>query len=150
MQKNIPSYVNSKHQALWNKFCQYIWRHGAKSCALEMFMLRCYEISSGNIENAVSSNRLQLRGEFKTGDRCLWFRGIKMTFIWRRSPEGKLPAEKEGIIAHLVLRSICSLTKGQEIRVETRKEGKITQQNRRDDLESMSIEFQASECNQQC
>lgn len=47
-----------------------------------------------------------------------------MTFIWVRSPEGKLSAEKEVIIAYLVLTSICSSTKGEETTMETRKEDK--------------------------
>lgn len=47
-----------------------------------------------------------------------------MTFIWMRSPEGKLSAEKEVISAHLVLTSICSSAKEEEATMETRKEDK--------------------------
>lgn len=68
-----------------------------------------------------------------------------MTFLWMRSPEGKRSAEKEVIIAYLVLTSICSLAEGQEATRENRKENKEnkTKQNRRrDGLESMSVEFQ--------
>lgn len=47
-----------------------------------------------------------------------------MTFLGMRFPEEKRPAEKEVIIAYLVLTSICSLAEGQEATMETRKENK--------------------------
>lgn len=47
-----------------------------------------------------------------------------MTFIWMRFLEGKMSVWKVVIIAHLIFSNICSSAKGEEMTMETGKEGK--------------------------
>lgn len=54
-----------------------------------------------------------------------------MTFIWMKFLEGKMSVWKVVIIAHLIFSNICSSAKGEEMTMETGKEGKLKKQRRR-------------------